>query len=82
MMPSPPINDRTDTCHFRWLAAGSAQLAPICRIAPQSHRKSGRATWNPPTQHRSRTTMLRWQRHRLHRFGQTPLHPDTAAKSP
>ena len=30
MMPSPPINDRYDTRHSRWLAAGSDQA----RIGP------------------------------------------------
>ena len=25
MIPSAPINDRYDTCHSRWLAAGRAQ---------------------------------------------------------
>ena len=38
MMPSPPIDDRYDTCHSRWLSAGSAQARaglPDCpTVAP------------------------------------------------
>ena len=39
MMPSPPIDDRSDNCHSRWLAAGNAQACadpPDCpAVAPQ-----------------------------------------------
>ena len=48
MMPSPPIDDRYDTRHSRWLAAGRAQarIRPL-DLQPQSRRKSCLRTVRP-----------------------------------
>ena len=45
MMPSPPIDDRNDTRHSCWLAAGSAQARIACAgFDQQSRDQSRRAT--------------------------------------
>jgi hypothetical protein len=55
MMPSPPIDDRYDTCHNRWLAAGrhQAHIHPLDRpvTAPQIRSCNARTARSPRCAH-------------------------------
>ena len=47
VMPSPPIDDRSDTCHSHWLAGGLARARVGLPDCPQSHRQSGCVRCSP-----------------------------------
>ena len=81
MMLSPPINDRSNTCHSRWLAAGSAQ--PCTDLLDRPAVAKQIRSCNVESAHSQRYAQPSF----LVALSAQPLQqnlldPDTAAKSP
>ena len=82
MMPSPPIDDRSDTRHSRWLVSRPRPSSHRVRwIHQQSRRQSCRATRRPLV-HTDAHTLALQQTDRGNRCGPDLCKPEPAAKSP
>ena len=81
MMPSPPIDDRSDNCQSRWLAAGNAQA---CADPPDGPAVAKQIrSCNVESAHSQRYPQPSFLvAPSAQPLRQNLLNPDTAAKSP
>ena len=81
MMPSPPIDDRSKTCHSRRLATGSVQPCTDLRDCPAVAKQIRSGNMEPVhSQRYAQPSFL--VAPSAQPLRQNLLDPDTAAKSP